>query len=207
MPAAVFALLTLSSAVVQERVASPRSTIGTASRSPATTIKPTSRGDWLVSAIAGQRLLHPEEEKTVTRSVHEHRRWRGVHEGLEQQLGRKPTHDEWSAALISGGEVALQACLEEAEAFYAGGGETATAAAAGGGTGSSADPSPADAEREFVHRLAEQEDAWRELIHCNLRLVMSIARRYTDRGMPLHDLVQEGAIGLMVPCAALQIAS
>jgi len=39
-------------------------------------------------------------------------------------------------------------------------------------------------------------EARRRLIECNLRLVVSVARKYAGRGMPLLDLVQEGNIGL-----------
>ncbi len=44
---------------------------------------------------------------------------------------------------------------------------------------------------------AAGEAARQQLIRANLRLVVSIARQYTWRGMPLSDLVQEGNLGLM----------
>ncbi|MBJ94899.1 MAG: RNA polymerase sigma factor RpoD [Rickettsiales bacterium] len=43
----------------------------------------------------------------------------------------------------------------------------------------------------------EQELAREKLTNCNLRLVVSIARQYSYRGVPLTDLIQEGNIGLM----------
>jgi RNA polymerase primary sigma factor len=41
------------------------------------------------------------------------------------------------------------------------------------------------------------EEAWEELVRCNLRLVISIARRYVGQGVELGDLIQEGNLGLM----------
>lgn len=50
---------------------------------------------------------------------------------------------------------------------------------------------------ELAVRLQEAEEAKRRLIESNLRLVVSIAKRYASRGISLADLIQEGNLGLI----------
>lgn len=50
---------------------------------------------------------------------------------------------------------------------------------------------------ELVRHVRQADKAKIQFIRCNLRLVISIAKRYTGRGLDLLDLIQEGNLGLI----------
>jgi RNA polymerase sigma factor (sigma-70 family) len=60
------------------------------------------------------------------------------------------------------------------------------------------EPAPKGRERTLLMRAVQAgNDARAQFIQCNLRLVVSVARRYEGAGLGLLDLIQEGNLGLM----------
>src|SRR5471032_1346491 len=56
----------------------------------------------------------------------------------------------------------------------------------------------ADEEKELSRLITNGESAARDrMVRANLRLVVNIARAYTNKGLPLQDLIEEGNLGLL----------
>lgn len=65
----------------------------------------------------------------------------------------------------------------------------------------------AQQERSIAAACAKgDQDAIRTMVNSNLRLVVTIAREYTGRGVPLMDLIQEGSIGLLTAAQKFDVA-
>jgi RNA polymerase primary sigma factor len=60
-----------------------------------------------------------------------------------------------------------------------------------------ADRLPADDRFDLIHAIEDGKLAQEHLIQANSRLVISVAKKYTGRGVPFLDLIQEGNIGLI----------
>jgi RNA polymerase primary sigma factor len=143
-----------------------------------------------LSEIALTRLVREQEEGTLTLTVSEAAAW---------EYGAEPAEPEVTAEQLDSAEalymrdVRRYSLLKPQEEITLA--ETREAGEAAAEKIRLLPPGhPIRTELEPLARAGAA--ARRRLIECNLRLVVSVARKYAGRGMPLLDLVQEGNIGL-----------
>jgi len=98
------------------------------------------------------------------------------------------------ALLTRADEEALGAALEAGRRATA---ELAELARTGARTGARAGGTSPQRRRELEAAVVEGERARRRFVEANLRLVVSIAKRYRHARLPLLDLIQEGNLGLL----------
>lgn len=115
-----------------------------------------------------------------------------LHDGIEDQRAVEPTPDAVQHYLQEIGRVALLTAGQEVELAES----IERANAAQERLAAEADLS-APLRRALLQDVQRGEDSRRHLIQANLRLVVSIAKKYVGRGLSLLDLIQEGNIGLM----------
>jgi RNA polymerase primary sigma factor len=115
-----------------------------------------------------------------------------AHDGLDEKHPVEPTPDAVQHYLQEIGRVALLTAGQEVELAES----IERANAAQERLDTEADLSP-PLRRALLQDVQRGEDSRRHLIQANLRLVVSIAKKYVGRGLSLLDLIQEGNIGLM----------
>jgi len=115
-----------------------------------------------------------------------------ANDSMEEPLPQEPSLDSVQHYLQEIGRVSLLSALEEVELAE----RMERGKAAMQRLAANEDVSP-QLRMALRSDLISSQEARRHLIQANLRLVVSIAKKYVGRGLALLDLIQEGNIGLM----------
>ncbi|KAL7509281.1 hypothetical protein ACHAXN_006344 [Cyclotella atomus] len=114
---------------------------------------------YYMKTMGSHELLQKNEEIILAREIQILIKWEEIREGLEAELLRPPTYQEWANAIEPGMTVT-----------------------------------------QIKKQIRRSLRAKAALTESNLRLVISIAKRYQGRGLNMQDLCQEGTLGLTRAC-------
>ncbi|GMI40570.1 hypothetical protein TrCOL_g3624 [Triparma columacea] len=139
--------------------------------------------------MGNHELLRASEEIVLARQIRILLQWEEIREGLESNLERPPSYLEWCNAI---NEKRAKEMEFEAE-------ETADSDNTFQVAAEVTPPLLPDVIDVplLKKQVRKSKKAKRAMIESNLRLVVSIAKRYQHRGLSFQDLCQEGTLGLM----------
>eukprot|EP00183_Erythrolobus_madagascarensis_P000670 CAMPEP_0185854226 /NCGR_PEP_ID=MMETSP1354-20130828/21701_1 /TAXON_ID=708628 /ORGANISM="Erythrolobus madagascarensis, Strain CCMP3276" /LENGTH=495 /DNA_ID=CAMNT_0028555935 /DNA_START=451 /DNA_END=1939 /DNA_ORIENTATION=+ len=173
---------------------------------------------WYLKQIGEHSLLSADEEVRLSRDITMLLRWERERDSLAEKNGCEPSDSQWLARLEQ-----VQDEMDATANFFKDGpsdvrqqpsrtaGFAVDDAQPGAGKSVGDENSAVELKdildeelrqnlESFQSRLAVYRAARDRMIESNLRLVVSIAKRYINRGMSLSDMIQEGTLGLIRAC-------